>query len=1205
MSNFNKLPRLDSVNIDLNGVNLIEASAGTGKTYNIQNLAARLIVEKALPINGIVIVTFTDKAARELTDRLRTILLLLCEALEGKLSAGSSQQKRVEELLERFDRLAIPRDVQLSRLKAALQNFDDNMVSTIHGFCGRILSENAFAGSVAFHVRLEKNISGYVDKLLGDFCRIYRLGDDKLPCVDNLMPRELLDFINTMLRHHKLELNNLRPAYADTAGLRAKIADLQKRLCKCGSYTVPLGSMRGCLNKIGSYSGEEYLDLCLKTLDELHSDPACTAEMCYRAGKLLHPDNFLDRGKAAGKHNLRINELIKSEEIFLLAQEFCQIIDIDCKVFLQQKAWEFVHTNLELCKEQENFQSFDDLLLKVYDAVQQMPFRKLMQKKYHIGIIDEFQDTDAVQYGIFKAVFVEREHPAFFMVGDPKQAIYSFRGGDLAAYMTARNECQAVGGKIFTLDINYRSSARLINEFNRFFEHDHTFASDEIFFNKAFTPENDPPGIAFENEEIAHPLLLDHQPAASSEELQKKCAREIALMLKDGRYSIPDNGAMRPLTPGDIAVLAYDGYVLDNIRRELEKYNIPVIGERKSGIWSSPEAAVLLQVMRSVLDNGSGTLLREMLLSEIGGMSLADLDAALVENKEKLLLRRLDIMALAQCWHENGTAAFMRLLFEKFDLKKRLIVQLGGERKLTNYTQLGDLLSAAEQRMSLPPRGVLNFLQEKCLRSEYDDESMEMLESDRAAVKLMTIHSSKGLQFPVVFLPQLAARSPLTRDDLKVYHRQNKIFCNPDKLDKTGTLAAGIEELQEIMRLVYVAVTRSCCFCRISWGKVSCNKKAIERTPMHWLFAMQHGAGQSLEDDLAGFLGLRSDFELPEITLPENMTAAEPFGSDLPGIYTSPVDDIKLVPPEPVTPVADSWKIMSYSSLPVHSAANNMVRNWDEEAFDHDSSDELAGENEDGFSGETQYMQGGIWAVPRGAGVGNAWHMILEKCDFTEGIELSDVERVMKLYGFNDPVHHQAAHEMFKRLLQYKLPCGAALKDIPRERTLKEFEFMLNSPQGFEFSALCCAVREYMLSEFNAAPAGDEFFRMDGGFFTGFIDLVFEYKGKFYIADWKSNDLAGKASAFYGKELKMEMYSKHYPLQYLCYLAALVRFLEHQLKKPFDQALYDRYIGGVYYIFLRGMCLENAGGVFSARVPYQTVRDLLDILTAGSGEVTR
>ncbi len=1194
--------RLDSVNIELEGVNLIEASAGTGKTYNIQNLAARLIVEKALPVNAIVIVTFTEKAARELTDRLRAILALLCDVLEGK-NSDSGNQQRGADLLARFEALNIPRDVQLSRLKQALQDFDDNMVSTIHGFCGRVLSENAFDGSVAFHVRLEKNINNYVEKLLGDFCRMYRYNSAKVPGWDDIALSDLDDLVKTVLRHHKLEMNFQRPQYASAEALAARAAELQNALLGYSGYGAALEILQNSLNKIGDYSGNDYLALCRSALDDLHNGDKCSFEDCCKVCTLLAPENFRDKGKAARNLKAFVNEYICSNELFVLAEEITRFVKVDSKLFLQLQALEFVRNGLEQCKEQENFQSFDDLLLKVFAAVQEPDFRHIMQEKYQIGIIDEFQDTDTVQYGIFKAIFVEREKPAFFMVGDPKQAIYSFRGGDLAAYMTARNDCIAANGNICTLDINYRSSARLINEFNRFFEHEYTFASDEIFFNQAYAPDENPPGIACDGVEMEHPLQLDMQENLSSNELQKKCAHEIVFMLNSKRYTIPENGTMRLLSPGDIAVLAYDGYVLDGIRSELEKYNIPVIGERKSGIWSSPEAADLLVFMRGVLESASESQLRKALLSVIGGTTLAELDRSLPENAEKLLVRHLDFMALEQCWHENGTAAFMRMMFEKFDLKKRFSIMLNGERKLANYTQLGDLLSSAAQSMGLPPCGVLNFLQEKIARTDYDDESMEMLESDRAAVKLMTIHSSKGLQFPVVFLPQLAARAPLTRNDLKIYHRQNKLFCNPDRQDEGSLLTAGIEELQEIMRLVYVAVTRACYFCRISWGKVEKNRKIIKRTPMHWLFCMRHGVGGNLQDVLAGFLGLKEWEDLPKAQIPQGMLKINPFGAGLPELYIPEESAADLVAPETVDVVPDSWKIMSYSALPIHAAVGLTVGSVEDEAFDHDSNDEAFDDvNPAVPEAQAERLQDGIWAVPRGAGVGNAWHGILENCDFSLGIELSEIERFMKMYGFNDPVHHQAAYDMFQKLLSYKLPCGAALAELGRSQVLKEFEFLLDSPAGFDFKSLCNAVKDYMLYEFGAAPSGDEFFRMEGGFFTGFIDLVFEYNGKFYIADWKSNDLGGKAAAFYGAELKREMYDRHYPLQYLCYLAALMKYLELRLKKRFDEELYEQYIGDVYYIFLRGMSLEKSGGVFAAHVPYRTVRNLLDILNGGSME---
>ena len=208
----------------------------------------------------------------------------------------------------------------------------------------------------------------------------------------------------------------------------------------------------------------------------------------------------------------------------------------------------------------------------------------------------------------------------------------------------------------------------------------------------------------------------------------------------------------------------------------------------------------------------------------------------------------------------------------------------------------------------------------------------------------------------------------------------------------------------------------------------------------------------------------------------------------------------------------------------------------------------------------------------------------------------------MTNYGFNDPAHLKASAEMFRNLLEYQLPCGMKLKELTADRRLTELEFLLSSPQGFTFDSITCAVNEYVAAEFGPSIIPTGFLNMHRGFFTGFIDMVFEYNNKLYIVDWKSNALGSLAESFYGNKLKQHMFKKLYPLQYLCYLAALLKYLEQRLQKKVDETLYNEYVGGVYYIFLRGMMLENPGGVFEAHVPYRFVRSLADVITCGKGE---
>lgn len=1188
---------LDSINTELAGVNLIEAAAGTGKTYNIQNLAARLIVEKNFPINSIVIVTFTEKAAAELADRLRIVLEALLAVLQNRF-CDENETERAKALLQRFDKQGIPREDQQRRVEQALRDFDTNCVSTIHGFCAKVLQENAFESSVAFRVRIEPDMKSYTKKLLGDYCRMIRYQQRPLPGFEKFDSASLGYKIESMLRKDNIKINNTVKEYDSADKLREYLDALARQIAE-ENVDGFLDELQGKVKKINDINGDKYLEICRQHCHSLKADelpaPVLTANILkpMQTSELL---KVLKKPSNATPPGLAVME--KYSSLLQLFDKYCRFSENECNLFLIMQARSFVQKGLAEWKKRDNFQGYDDLIINLHKALKSSD-RKLcnvLRSRFHAGIIDEFQDTDSLQYDIFDEIFIKNPvDPIFFMVGDPRQAIYSFRGGDLPAYLRAANHCPEE--RKFALTTNYRSSKPMIKMFNEFFEHNCTFASNEIAFHEVLNPPKPKPGMLCDGKEIEEPLKItyfepDPQHRIPTENQQQAaCARAVVEMLSSGKYFLP--GKSTPIEPGDIAVLAPSNATLDKIRAELQKFNIPVVGERKSGIWTSAEASALLILLQAILNSRDDTLLRQAMLSNYCGYTLSQLDANKEANSDLILDCRLIFAELEKIWRQSGTASMFQAMFRIFKLKERIAPQPGGERFLANAFQLSDLLTAAEMRSKLPPRGIIKFLEDKTASDERDDEAAEMLESDRSAVTLMTIHKSKGLQFPIVFLPELSGNYPYRFDDIKLYHNGYELCCNPDGLNQEAHLLAGIEELQEALRLVYVAVTRACYYCHVSWGKEKSNC-----TPLDWLFRMQKVEMDKLQTTLAEFLSNIPSNLLPEINHPcdevdwsnilneyEDYIHIQTFTNDL----QAPPSDKVSVPP---------WFIASYSALPlgVNSVQSNLQDDDADNISDRDESDNAPD------SGKSPKLTGGIWSITRGAAIGNAWHKLLEEADFQTGITLEETARVMSMYNFKAPEQHQAAHQMFERLLDYRLPCGLQLKNLPRSARLNELEFLLASPKGFRLSDLCAAGEDYMLSEFNHAPEGNGTFNMQGGFFTGFIDMVFVHNNKFYIVDWKSNSLDYDPAMFKPGNLKQRLFEKNYQMQYLCYTAALVRYLEQKLNCKFTNELYDRYVGEVYYIFLRGLTLEPAAGVFSARPPFATVSAIADVITCGKKE---
>ena len=1185
---------LDSVNMPLEGITLIEAAAGTGKTHNIQNIAARLIVECNYPINKVVIVTFTELAARELSERLRSVLESLLKVLQGEVVADVNQQQRATALLQAFSKRNITCEQQLERVRNALADFDDNRVSTIHGFCARILNENAFESSVLFRTRLEKNIDQYVDKLLGDYCRMKRYGNSPWTEAHQASREMFADYVKFLLYRNNLKCEYNCQLFESEEALTAALAKLIAELKNMPGASAVLRNIPGNFNKIGDRSGKEHIDFYAGKLEELLECDADPLEFI----EVMRNIKFDVLSKSISKKQKNHDEVydyIESERLFTLAEEFCQICEVGSRIMMENEAYRFVRKKLEEWKKRDNFHSFDDMLKNVLAALKNEQLCKLLRDKFNAALIDEFQDTDPVQYAIFKKIFISgSQKHSFFMVGDPRQAIYSFRGGDLATYMMARRECLAApDGRIYKLSCNYRSSGKLIAGFNEFFKHNNLFAAEDLILPETLSPPEVKTGIFYDGVEMENPLQVNYQESGSADSFYTNCAHNIARMLNEKRFQLPQkDGSLRPVQPGDIAVLAFDKHELEKVRKELVKLNVPVVSEHKNGIWSSSEAEELALFLKAVVDPARESCITAALLTRIGGVTLAGLDKLQAPDDEKMYYWRMMFEDLQSIWASEGIASMLGKAFTAgfsgsgSSFKLRMARQQNGARSIANFTQLGDMLSAFELASHLPPRGVLNKLCEQIAGGEVDDESAEMLESDRTAVKLITIHSSKGLQYPVVFLPYMGSRYPGKRTSLKSYHRNGELCCNPDGCDHDAYMLALQEEMQELMRLAYVAVTRAGSYCFIGWGK----KRSGNITVMDWLFRMRNvdfssGSNAVLNDFLQGKM-----LSMP-VVIPPALQYVDTAYLEAER-YVVDASKEELIPPPEVKVLPNDWRLISYSALNVNDA--NIADDGFFDEVDRDQADDLSESSDNPLTGA-------IWDIPGGAAIGNAWHDILEEMDFTAPADPAAVARTLDVYGFKAPEYVTATCQMLEELMRYQFttPDGRKafmLQNITREQRSSEFEFLLGISGEITTGRLLEALEPYLRENYHALYQSSSDQLLRGGFFTGFIDLLFEHENRFYIVDWKSNTLKKHPANFSGEPLKKSMFEATYPLQYLFYTAALVKYLEHKLKTTITEELYDQYFGGVYYVFLRGLCLDTPCGVYNARPPLKVIKNLLDVL---------
>ena len=1160
----------------LEGMNLIEAAAGTGKTYTIQNLVVRFLLERQLPIGSLPVVTFTEAATAELRERIRSVL---GEVLHSAEAEDEESDSREALLLRNAIERGTPRKTCIDLLRSALLGFDDAPISTIHGFCARVLSENAFESGVLFRSELVKDVSKIVAEIGMDFYRGHFYGSGAefsiaLAKAAKITPDNLLEIAKLKLAHPRLVVHYPDAAAADPARILAEAESWFMKLRNC--------ALPETLEKVAPY------------LNKLETGPATEAPAAAR--KLLTEEpsaEALQKLAGFGRQSLasRVRKRIKGvstetvlgmleAEPFQLADQLGEMIRA-YGISLKLAAAEYVDREFRARRHRDNIQTFNDLLEQVHHALHEpgSRLRTALRERYPAGIVDEFQDTDPIQYEIFTSIF-HRPGGTLYMVGDPRQAIYAFRGGDIATYRRAANELKSEGGKRYNLSTNYRSSAAMIEDVNRIF-HNHAmpFADPEIDFPLVSAPGT-APALLRNGTPEEHPLHIIHLPEAKEDECRAMAARKVAELLNDKTLQLP--GRTGPgVRPGDIAILVLNNYEAELIADQLHKLRIPAVAARTGNVFASEDASELLCVLRAASSDDMREL-PNLLVTPIGGWKLDDIVKLLSEHAETRLSREENrLHELQLIWNQGSFIEFFNALLSAYQVRARYPALPRGERKLTNLLQLGDLLEQESARRGLTPAGVTEFLADRIASPDQSDgeEFQQLLETDRESVTLMTIHSSKGLEFPIVLLPGL---------QLGNAEKKAGLFHNSEgdlEWDLTGAESsvrkAQNERLQELLRLAYVALTRAKHACYVFWGK------GAKASALNWLFRMRRATDAA--DPVAQLTTASTELEIP----PELMdTEGIP---DSPGAVYRPAPDssieLELLPTR--LEIDANWQFVSYSSLSPQESGRDTPYDYDEQEAE--------------VLPEEEPPEGGIFSVRGGAAAGNAWHRILELADFQAGgdelaeLALPQLTDFGVIAAGEDPTEKLALTvEMMKNVLASPLEGSDhtpfRLRDVPKSERLAELEFAYCFRSGFTTGELQKLLSDYVAERFGMVEWPGWNRTVSGGCLNGYIDLLFRHHGKYFILDWKSNRIGGRSANFLPERLPEEMAKHFYFLQYMIYIVATVKFLRMRLG-TFGESEYEMLFGGVFYLFLRGLSPEHPGrGVFYDKPPYELVRQLEEVI---------
>ena len=1182
---------LDHASVALSGMNLIEASAGTGKTYAIASLYLRLLVEKELRPEQILVVTFTEAATQELRARIRRRIR---EALD--LFRGEETEDEFLVKLRDLADVTGTTDHAAAMLEAALAEFDMASIFTIHGFCLRALQDHAFESGALYDTELMTDQSTLAGQVIEDFWRERFFGDANHLLAYALLKKWTPDSLTAFLQSLQLsERDIVMPVYSES-----EIARIENEA-------------QAAFDEIRRIWREErdLLSNLLRT-----SKALSRAEKCYRDDKveplLASLDEFaagdnpfalfdgFEKLTASGILAGTKNSGTPPEHPLFAACERLQLAADERLLALKSELVAFYRKRLPERKKEGNIRFFDDLLTDLYRSLADGPeaaaLVEALRNRYQAALIDEFQDTDPVQYDIFRRIYANSDAP-LFLIGDPKQAIYSFRGADIFAYLQAASD---VGEeRRFTLNANWRSTPKLLDGFNRLFEQ----ARQPFVFDDIPSP----------------PLVAGREvPEISGEPPLEIC-------LLDGGE---EDGSLKSGDATSFAAEACASMVAEAIRGGAEASGIAVIVRthrqarlmqatlRKAGIvsvirsdesvFASIEAEEVRILVTALADPGRETLVRAALVTPMFGLNGSDI-ARLNDDENAWAARLQEFRDYHRLWRERGFMVMARELMRREGVRERLLATAGasGERALTNVLHCFELLHREAHARGLGMESLVAWFSERVATRETGEEYQIRLESDEPAVKIVTAHVSKGLQYPAVFCPfQFSGGNG--KDDVVLCHDDAGRMVRDFGSNAIGRhrAVAARETLAENLRLFYVALTRAekrCIFftARIVDGRKS--GKPPQLTPASYLLYASDDARRSDEpvaaatdelsaigvDDMAGRLKKLADESDGAMQL-RRLTFGDDFRVSVPPAGTTERSELVLRAFKKI--LETDWRIASFTTLSRHKHMAFELPDRDESLPEPVTAPVVLPDAERS-----------IFAFPKGAGAGILMHSIFETLDFASASE-TDIDEAcataLDKYGF-DREWQPALASMVREVLATPLssPNGPFTLGTLKPRSwFTELEFF------FPLRRITAPELAEVLGKHGVITAGTDpaaalqalDFAPVKGMLMGFMDMVFEARGRFWLLDWKSNHLGNSVEEYRRERLDRAMTENLYRLQYLLYTVALDRFLA--LRVPGYR--YETHFGGAIYVFLRGVSVEHGEkfGFYRDLPPVGLIRELSKLL---------
>jgi len=1170
---------LDPLRLPLSGERLIEASAGTGKTYTIAALYLRLLLglggsaafPRRVSVEELLVVTFTEAATEELRGRIRSNI----HELRIACLRGTTENPLYARLLDEID----DKQQAASLLLLAERQMDEAAVFTIHGFCQRMLSLNAFESGMLFEQQLIEDESSLRYQACADFWRrhCYPLSRDIAEVIHRSWqgPQELLKSIDRYLQGEAPQIK-APPPDGETLAARheqilARITALKNQwLAESAELEAVLEASGIDRRKFNRGNQGKWLDKVSAWAQEetRHYQFPDALEKFSRAF-------LVERTKPDG--NVPEHSLFTAVDALLAGP-----LSLDDLVIAQ--AMVEIREAVAEEKRRRGELGFDDMLSRLDRALRSASGEALaaaIRQRFPVAMIDEFQDTDPQQYRIFRRIWHRQMETALLLIGDPKQAIYAFRGADIFTYMKARGDVNAH----YTLDTNWRSAPGVVEGVNTLFSQmDNAFMFRDIPFWPVKSAEKNS-GLRFEingETQAAMSMWLMPGEGVGSGDYQSFMAGLCAGQIRDwlsagqqGKALLWRGEKSRPVQASDITVLVRSRQEAAQIRDALYALGIPsVYLSNRDSVFTTLEAQELLWLLQAVLTPEHEGTLRSALATSMLGLNAQDLEALNQdENAWDTVVE--EFVGYRQQWQKLGVMPMLRALMATRGIAENLLATAGGERRLTDILHISELLQEAAAGLE-SEHALVRWLSQHIADPDTSASSQQMrLESDRHLVQIVTIHKSKGLEYSLVWLPFI---SRFRKQDQALYHDRKTFEAMLDLTASEESIElAEAERLAEDLRLLYVALTRAIWHCSLGIAPLTSRRsdKPADSDFHHSALGrlIQKGEAQDASGLAASLRQLCGQHIVLETPPAVDNTRWQPPGETLPELSARQV----------TRTLRDDWRVTSYSGLQQqgHAIAQDLLPRLDIDA---------AGVGEVLPEPELTPHQ-----FPRGASPGTFLHSLFEELDFTQPVDEDWMLEKLQRAGYD--AHWQS---VLSRWVQTVLEAplgdsGVSLSQLSGRDKQVEMAFYLPISATLDAAALDALTRRYdPLSA--GCPTLD--FQQVRGMLKGFIDLVFRHNGRYYLLDYKSNWLGENSEAYTETAMAQAMQSHRYELQYQLYSLALHRYLRHRLADYY----YEQHFGGIIYLFLRGIDHTAPGQGIIATRPDVRLIDELDALFAGAAQ---